>query len=78
MVFVRNDLVERKIKGRRKSSKRFLEYQKKLRLDSDVVIWMNKTSKVHCKLHLKEKLFLLNIVLKIKELMLIFLNANLE
>ena len=36
-VFVRNDLVERKIKSCRKSSKRFLEFKKKLRLDPDVV-----------------------------------------
>ena len=36
-VFVRNDLVERKIKSYRKSSKRFLELKTKLRLDPDVV-----------------------------------------
>ena len=36
-VFVRNDLVERKIKSSRKSSKRFLEFKKKLGLDPDVV-----------------------------------------
>ena len=36
-VFVRNDLVERKIKSCRKSSKRFLEFKKKLKLDPDVV-----------------------------------------
>ena len=36
-VFVRNDLVERKIKSCRKSSKRFLEFKKKLGLDPDVV-----------------------------------------
>ena len=36
-VFVRNDLVERKIKSYRKSSKRFLEFKTKLRLDPDVV-----------------------------------------
>ena len=35
-VFVRNDLVERKIKSCRKSSKRFLELKKKLGLDPDV------------------------------------------
>ena len=34
---MRNDLVERKIKSYRKSSKRFLEFKKKLRLDPDVV-----------------------------------------
>ena len=36
-VFVRNDLVERKIKSCRKSSKRFLELKKKLGVDPDVV-----------------------------------------
>ena len=36
-VFVRNDLVERKIKSCRKSSKKFLEFKKKLGLDPDVV-----------------------------------------
>ena len=36
-VFVRNDLVERKIKSSRKSSKKFLEFKKTLGLDPDVV-----------------------------------------
>ena len=36
-VFVRNDLAERKIKSCRKSSKRFLEFEKKLGLDPNVV-----------------------------------------
>ena len=36
-VFVRNDLVEKKIKSCRKSSKRFLEFKKKLGLDPHVV-----------------------------------------
>ena len=35
--FARNDLVERKIKRSRKSSKKFLEFKKKLGLDPDVV-----------------------------------------
>ena len=37
MVFARNDLVKRKIKSCRKSSKRFLELKKKLGLDPDLV-----------------------------------------
>ena len=37
-MFVRNDLVERKIKSCRKSSKIFLEFKKKLGLDPDVVL----------------------------------------
>ena len=36
-VFVRNDLVERKIKSCRKSSKKFSEFKNKLGLDPDVV-----------------------------------------
>ena len=36
-VFVQNDLVERKIKGCRRLSKRFLEFKKKLGLDPNVV-----------------------------------------
>ena len=36
-MFVRNDLVERKIKSCRKSSKKNLEFKKRLRLDPDVV-----------------------------------------
>ena len=36
-MFVRNDLVEKKIKSCRKSSKRFLEFKKKLGLDPHVV-----------------------------------------
>ena len=37
MVFARNDLVKRKIKSCRKSSKRFLEFKKSLGLDTDVI-----------------------------------------
>ena len=33
-VFVRNDLVERKIKSCRKSSKRFLQFKKRVRIRS--------------------------------------------
>ena len=36
-MFVRNDLVEKNIKSCRKSSKRFLEFQKKLGLDPNLV-----------------------------------------
>ena len=42
MVFVRNDLLEREIKSRRKFSKRFLEFKKKLRLDPHVVTCDNQ------------------------------------
>ena len=36
---VRNDLVEGKIKSCRKSSKKVLEFKKRLRLDPDIVTW---------------------------------------
>ena len=36
-VFVRNDLVKRKVKSCTKSSKRFLEFKKKFGLDPNVV-----------------------------------------
>ena len=42
MVFVQNDLLEREIKSRRKLSKRFLEFKKKLRLDPHVVTCDNQ------------------------------------
>ena len=38
-MFVRNDLVERKIKSCRKLSKKVLEFKKMLGLDPDVVTW---------------------------------------
>ena len=62
MVFVRNDLVERRIKSCGKSSKRLLEFKTTLGL-------------VICE---EQDIVLLSIVLKIKDLMLIFLNTNLE
>ena len=40
--FVRNDLVERKIKRCRKSSKNLLEFKRKLGLDPDVVTFDKK------------------------------------
>ena len=54
-MFVRNDLVERKIKSCRTSTKKNLEFKKKLGLDSDVVTCDEWTSQAHFMLHLKEK-----------------------
>ena len=74
--FVRNDLVERKIKSCRKSSKRFLEFKKKLELDPDVVTCDEQdisALQVAC-----EGEILRSTVLKRKDLMLTFLNTNLE
>ena len=56
-VLVRSDIVKRKIKSHRVPSKQFLEFREKLNL-------MNKILQAHCKLHLKEKLCILNTVLK--------------
>ena len=77
-VFVQNDLVEKKIKSCRKSSKRFLEFKKKLGLGPNVVTCDEQDIINVLKLYFKEKLFLLSIALKIKDLMLIFLITNLE
>ena len=74
--FVRNDLVERKIKSCRKSSKRFLEFKKKLELDPDVVTYDEQdisALQVAC-----EGEIIRSTVLKRKDLMLTFLNTNLE
>ena len=62
MVFVRNDLVERRTKSCRKSSKRLLKFKTTLEL-------------VICE---EQDIVLLSIVMKIKDLMLIFLNTKLE
>ena len=74
--FVRNYLVERKIKSCRKSSKRFLEFKKKLELDPDVVTCDEQdisALQVAC-----EGEIIRSTVLKRKDLMLTFLNTNLE
>ena len=52
---MRNDLVERKIKSCRTSTKKNLEFKKKLGLDSDVDTCDEWTSQAHFMLHLKEK-----------------------
>ena len=77
-VFVQNDLVERKIKSCRKSSKRFLEFKKKLRLDPDVVTCDEQDIISALQVAFEGEIILTSIVLKIKDLMLTFLNTNLE
>ena len=77
-VFVQNDLVERKIKSCRKSSKRFLEFKKKLRLDPDVVTCDEQDIISALQVAFEVEIILTSIVLKIKDLMLTFLNTNLE
>ena len=77
-VFAGNDLVERKIKSCRKSSKRFLEFKNKLGLDPDVVTWDEQNIISALQVTSEGEIFLLSIVLKIKDWMLIFLKTNLE
>ena len=69
-VFVWNDLVERKIKSCRKSSKLFLEFKEKLGLDPDIATCDEQDIISAYKLHLIEKQ-------ETKELMPI-LKTNLE
>ena len=75
---MQNDLVERKIKSCRKSSKRFLEFKKKLRLDPDVVTCDEQDIISALQVAFEGEIILTSIVLKIKDLMLTFLNTNLE
>ena len=74
---MQNDLVERKIKSCRKSSKRFLEFKKKLRLDPDVVTCDEQDIISALQVAFEGEIILTSIVLKIKDLMLTFLNTNL-
>ena len=53
--FARNDLVKRKTKICRKSSKKFLEFKKKLGLDPGVVTCDEQDIISACRLHWKEK-----------------------
>ena len=53
--FARNDLVKRKIKICRKSSKKFLEFKKKLGLDPGMVTCDEHDIISACRLHWKEK-----------------------
>ena len=75
--FVRNDLIERKIKICRKASEKFSKFKEKLGLDPQKLIVLSKILSARCKSHLKEKLFRLSAALKTKDLMLTFLNTNL-
>ena len=75
---MQNDLVERKIKSCRKSSKRFLEFKKKLRLDPDIVTCDEQDIISALQVAFEGEIILTSIVLKIRDLMLTFLNTNLE
>ena len=75
---VRNYLAERKIRSCRLASEQFLELKEKLGLDPNVYSFDEQDLKVHCKLHLREKLCILNTVFKTKDLIFTFLNTNFE
>ena len=75
---MQNDLVERKIKSCRKSSKRFLEFKKKLRLDPDIVTCDEQDIISALQVAFEGEIIHTSIVLKIRDLMLTFLNTNLE
>ena len=77
-VFVRNDLVEKKIKSCRKSSKRFLEFKKKLGLDPNVVTYDEQDIISALQVAFEGEIILTQYCIENKDLMLIFLNTNLE
>ena len=75
---MRNDLVERKIRSCRKSSKTFLEFNKKLGLEPDVVTCDERDIISALQVAFEGEIIILNTVLKTKILKLTFLNTNLE
>ena len=74
-VFVRNDIVEKKIKSCRKPSKRFLEFKKKLRSDPNIVTCDEQDIINTLQIVFEGEIIK---ILKIKNLILIFLITNLE
>ena len=77
-VFVQNDLVERKIESCKKSPKIFLKFKKKLGLDPDVVICDEQDIISALQVAFEGEIILTQHCIEKKELMLIFLNINLE
>ena len=75
---MRNDLVERKIRSCRKSSKTSLEFNKKLGLEPDVVTCDERDIISALQVAFEGEIIILNTVLKTKILKLTFLNTNLE
>ena len=75
--FVRNDLLKRKIKNCRKACKKFLEFKKMLGLDPNKIT-SNEQDIMSALLIAFEGEIKLNTMLKTKDLMLTFLNTNLE
>ena len=77
-VFVRNDLLERKMKSCRKSSKPFLESKKKLALDPDAVTCDEQDIISALQVAFEGETILTQYCIGNKDVMLIFLNTNLE
>ena len=75
---VRNDLVERKIKSCRISSKKILEFKKKLGLDPDVVTSDEQDIISTLQVAFEGDIILTEHCIKNKRLVHIFLNTNLE
>ena len=80
-VFIQNDLVERKIKSRRVTSKQFLEFKEKLlgpykiNFDEQDII---SALQVAFEREIKHTYEIINTVFKTKDLIFTFLNTNLE
>ena len=77
-VFVRNDLVERNIKSCRKSSKKFLEFKKKLGLDLDVVNCDEQDIISALQVAFEGEIILTQYCIENKRIDAYFLNTNLE
>ena len=75
---MRNELVKRKIKSCRKSSKKFLEFKKKLGLDPDVVTCEEQDIISASQVAFEGEIIHTQYLLKTKDFMLTFLNTNLE
>ena len=76
--FIRNDLVERKIKSCRKASEKFLKFKEKLGLDLYADTCDKQDIISALQIAFEGEIIILNTVLKTKDLMLTFLNANVE
>ena len=76
--FFRNDLVERKIKSCRKSLEKFLKFKEKLGLESDVVTCDEQDIISALQIAFEGEIIHTKYCIKTKDLMLTFLNTNLE
>ena len=76
--FIQNDLVERKIKSYRKVSKKFLKFKEKLGLYPYKITCDKQDIISALQVAFEGKIIQLNTVLKTEDLMITFLNTNLE